>query len=77
MSSRESGAHGRSATSATEERQMGLGAFPAVSLAAARDKAKAARQQLANRIDPIDRRAVERQRARRNGVTRSPPPPSL
>jgi integrase len=42
-------------------REMGLGGFPDVSLAAARDKAQAARRQLANDIDPIDQRAAERQ----------------
>ena len=39
-------------------RQMGLGGFPAVSLAEARDKAQSARQQLASGIDPIDQRAA-------------------
>jgi len=42
-------------------RQMGLGGFSAVSLADARAKAQAARQQPANDIDPIDQRAAERQ----------------
>jgi len=42
-------------------REMGLGAYPDVSLAAARDKAHAARQQLANDIDPIEAREARRQ----------------
>lgn len=42
-------------------REMGLGAYPDVSLAAARDKARTARQQLANDIDPIDAREAQRQ----------------
>jgi integrase len=42
-------------------REMGLGGFPDVSLADARDKAQAVRKQLANGIDPIDQRAAERQ----------------
>ena len=42
-------------------REMGLGAFPAVSLADARDKAEAARKLLAADIDPIDQREAQRQ----------------
>jgi integrase len=42
-------------------REMGLGGFPDVSLAEARDRAQAARKQLANDIDPIDHREAERQ----------------
>jgi hypothetical protein len=42
-------------------REMGLGGFPAVSLAAGRDKAEAARKRLAAGIDPIDQREAERQ----------------
>jgi hypothetical protein len=42
-------------------REMGLGGFPAVSLATARNKAQTAREQLASDIDPIDHRASERQ----------------
>jgi integrase len=41
-------------------REMGLGAFPAVSLAEARDKAKAARKLLAADIDPIGHREAAR-----------------
>lgn len=41
----------------------GSGGFPAGSLDAARDKAQAARKQLASDIDPIDQRAAERQAA--------------
>jgi integrase len=40
---------------------MGLGGFPAVLLADARDKAEAAHELLADGIDPIDRRAADRQ----------------
>jgi len=40
---------------------MGLGGFPAVSLADARDKAEAARKLLAAGTDPIDQREAERQ----------------
>ena len=42
-------------------RAMGLGGFPAVSLADARNKAEAARKLLAAGIDPIDQREAERQ----------------
>ena len=42
-------------------REMGLGAYPDVSLAVARDKAQTARQQLANDIDPIEARESQRQ----------------
>jgi len=42
-------------------REMGLGAYPDVSLAAARDKARAVRQQLDNDIDPIEARESQRQ----------------
>lgn len=48
------------------QRAMGLGAFPGVTLAAARDKAAAARDQLAKGVDPIEaeRRADEEARQR-------------
>lgn len=51
-------------TFAQRKRDMGLGAFPSVSLAVARDAAHACRQKLASGIDPIaarhsDRRAAE------------------
>jgi integrase len=42
-------------------RDMGLGAFPAVSLAAAREAAEAARRLLAAGIDPLDQRSADRQ----------------
>jgi integrase len=42
-------------------REMGLGGFPDVSLAEARDKRQAARKMLAAGMDPIDQRAAERQ----------------
>lgn len=42
-------------------REMGLGVYPDVSLADARDKAEAARQLVANGVDPIDHREAERQ----------------
>lgn len=52
--------------SASLQRAMGLGAFPGVTLAAAREKAAAARDQLAKGVDPIeaDRRADEEVRQR-------------
>jgi len=43
-----------------KRREMGLGAFPAVSLADVRDKAEAARKLLAADIDPIDQREAQR-----------------
>jgi integrase len=42
------------------ERMMGLGAFPAVSLAAARQKAAESRSQRAQGIDPIEAKAAHR-----------------
>jgi integrase len=42
-------------------RAMGLGGFPAVSLAAARSKAQAAREQLAKDVDPIDHQTAVQQ----------------
>jgi integrase len=55
------------------QRAMGLGAFPVVSLAAARDKAAAARALLAKEIDPIedDRRKAEETRARGAEIARA------
>lgn len=53
-------------------RLMGLGAFPAVTLAQARELARAARGQLAFGFDPINDRARARaaaQQARRNAMT--------
>ena len=62
MSSRKSGGHGRSATGATATRvRWAWAALRPCPLADARDKAQAARQQVANDIDPIDQRAAERQ----------------
>jgi len=43
-----------------KSREMGLGGFPAVSLALARDKADAARKLLGAGIDPIDQREADR-----------------
>jgi integrase len=43
--------------------EMGLGSFPAVSLAEAREKVQAARKLLSNGIDPLDQRRAERQAA--------------
>jgi len=42
-------------------RAMGLGGYPAVSLAGGRDKDEGARKLLADGIDPIDRREADRQ----------------
>ncbi|MFC3086346.1 tyrosine-type recombinase/integrase [Tabrizicola soli] len=55
------------------QRAMGLGAFPAVSLAAAREKATAARDLLAKGIDPIedDRRRDEETRQRAASIARA------
>ena len=55
------------------QRAMGLGAFPAVSLAAAREKAAAARDLLAKGIDPIedDRRREEETRQRAAAMARA------
>jgi integrase len=55
------------------QRAMGLGAFPAVSLAAAREKAAAARDLLAKGIDPIedDRRKEEETRQRAAEISRA------
>lgn len=52
------------------QRAMGLGAFPAVSLAAAREKAAAARDLLAKGVDPIedDRRRGEETRQRAEAI---------
>lgn len=44
-------------------REVGLGSFPAISLAEAREKAQAGRKLLANDIDPLDQRKAERQAA--------------
>jgi integrase len=44
-------------------REMGLGSFPVVSLADAREKAQAARKLLSNGIDPLDQRKAEHQAA--------------
>ena len=41
-------------------REMGLGSFTAISLAEAREKAQAARRDLANGIDPLERKKSER-----------------
>lgn len=43
-----------------KHREMGLGAYPAVSLAEAREKAEAARKLLANNIDPLEHRREEK-----------------
>lgn len=55
------------------QRAMGLGAFPAVSLAAAREKAAAARDLLAKGIDPIEeeRRREEETRQRAEAIARA------
>lgn len=55
------------------QRAMGLGAFPAVSLAAAREKAVAARDLLAKGIDPIEdeRRREEETRQRAEAIARA------
>ena len=45
-------------------RQMGLGSFPEVSPAEARDRASAQRKLVRNDVDPIARRDAERQRAK-------------
>jgi integrase len=50
--------HGR------RERKMGLGAFPAVSLQEARDKASSARKLCNDGIDPVEQRKAERAKAR-------------
>jgi integrase len=42
------------------QREMGLGPFPAITLADARDKADAARRLLANGIDPLEQRREQR-----------------
>jgi len=58
---------------ASVQRAMGLGSYPAVSLAAARDRAAAARDLLARGIDPIeeDRRAANEARQRAEDETRA------
>jgi integrase len=43
-----------------KQREMGLGSLNAISLAEARKKAEAARNDIANRIDPLDKRNAER-----------------
>lgn len=43
-----------------KQREMGFGSLNAVSLAEAREKAQAARNDLANKIDPLDKRNMER-----------------
>lgn len=55
------------------QRAMGLGAYPSVSLAAAREKAAAARDLLARGIDPIaaDRKAEEETRQRAAEIARA------
>lgn len=57
----------------TFQRAMGLGAFPAVSLAKARDRASAARDLLAKGVDPIedDRRRDEETRQRAETIARA------
>ncbi|MEL6574166.1 MAG: integrase arm-type DNA-binding domain-containing protein [Pseudomonadota bacterium] len=47
-------------------RAMGLGPFPAISLSAARDRAREARTQIANGIDPLEER-----RSRQNHIART------
>ena len=49
---------------AGKRRGMGLGSYPAVGVAAAREKARAARQQIEEGLDPIE----GRQRVRREAV---------
>ena len=44
-----------------KRREIGLGAFPGVTLALAREKAQATRDDIANGIDPVARRATARQ----------------
>jgi integrase len=46
------------------ERKMGLGAFPAVSLQEARDKASSARKLCQDGIDPVEARKAERAKAK-------------
>ncbi|WP_374394867.1 tyrosine-type recombinase/integrase [Tabrizicola sp.] len=55
------------------QRAMGLGAFPAVLLAAARERAAAARDLLAKGVDPIEdeRRRAEETRQRAAAITRA------
>ncbi len=55
------------------QRSMGLGTYPAVTLATAREKAAAARDMLAKGIDPIedDRRAEEATRQRAEAIARA------
>src|SRR3954463_14441737 len=47
------------------QRDMGLGSYPEVSLAAARETARAAREQLRAGVDPIAARVAERTTAAR------------
>ena len=51
-------------TFATRAREMGLGSFPAMSLAAARLAAQKCRESLAADIDPIEARSAKREAAR-------------
>lgn len=51
-------------TVAQRTRDMGLGSFPDVSLAAAREVAQSCRQKLAAGVDPIDARDADRMAAR-------------
>lgn len=44
----------------TQRRHLGLGAFPEVSLAVAREAARAAREQIRQGVDPIAQRAAQR-----------------
>ncbi|WP_424972647.1 tyrosine-type recombinase/integrase [Dinoroseobacter sp. S76] len=52
-------------TVAGKRREMGLGSWPDVSIAEARDRAAEARRQLRDGIDPIDARQAARMRAHR------------
>src|SRR6266568_6808301 len=47
-------------TFAGRQREMGLGSLNAIGLAEAREKAAAARNDVANGIDPLDKRNLER-----------------
>lgn len=49
---------------AGKRRGMGLGSYPAVGVAAAREKARAARQQIEEGLDPIERRQPSSARKR-------------
>jgi integrase len=55
-----------------KRRELGLGSYPEVSLAAARDKAREAREQVRQGIDPIEYKRAQRaalQAAQRRGLT--------